>query len=479
MPENECLFELSNTAPWAPGTEVNWNITTEKKANGLRHFATIEQFEAARTSEATPSISYSSPMSSRGPTLTIQDGTPLRMRLAQNLSSSEAQTGDRVEFEVLDEVKVENSVVIAGGATASATITDSQSKRTMGRAGRLDVSLDYVRSVFGEKIRVRGVQNNKAGGHVGAMTGAMVATAVVFWPAAPLFLFLKGKDVRIPKGHEVTVYVNGDQKVQGLPAAPTAVETSEKSAARPANTEKPMTDEDVLTLKAAGFGDDLIVSKIKAATPGFNLDTPDLVTLKQTGLSDAVIGAMVQAQGSPPATPASEPAPAVAVKAAEFGEPTFNDVFFGLDLSAGKLVSLERQTATIQGKAKFGGYGGIKLASEFKPGKSPVRFKSGQQPQFVVRSVAAAAPTVDPNTLYSLRTLTKNGDKRELVMTESHGPLGLGGATSNLAEGVLPVTFEKFGEHSQKIVPEKFLPPGEYTLSRRAGMIDLFCFGVD
>lgn len=169
----------------------------------------------------------------------------------------------------------------------------------------------------------------------------------------------------------------------------------------------------------------------------------------------------------------------VALVGQQIPEPAFNDVFFGLDLSAGKLIALERQTATIRGKAKFGGYGGIKVASEFKPGKSPVRFKQGERPQFVVRSFAADVSTFDPNTLYVLRTLKKKGDKRELVMTESHGPLGLGGATANLAEGVVPVTFEKFGEHSLKIASEKPLPPGEYALSHRAGMMDLFCFGID
>jgi len=167
--------------------------------------------------------------------------------------------------------------------------------------------------------------------------------------------------------------------------------------------------------------------------------------------------------------------PAVAQQAAE---PQFNDVFFALDQTAGKLVPLERQTATVQGKAKFGGFGGIKLSSQFKPAKSPIRFKSNERPQFVVRSFAAAS-TVDPNTLYVLRTLTKRGDKRELVMTESHGPLALGGTTSNLAEGVLQITFEKFGQYSLKVLTEEPIPPGEYALSRRAGMMDLFCFGVD
>jgi hypothetical protein len=35
------------------------------------------------------------------------------------------------------------------------------------------------------------------------MTGAIVATAIVFFPAAPLFLFMHGKDIKrrpIPKG---------------------------------------------------------------------------------------------------------------------------------------------------------------------------------------------------------------------------------------------------------------------------------------
>jgi hypothetical protein len=42
------------------------------------------------------------------------------------------------------------------------------------------------------------------------MTGAMVATGIVFFPAAPLFLFMHGKDINIPKGTEITAYVMGN-----------------------------------------------------------------------------------------------------------------------------------------------------------------------------------------------------------------------------------------------------------------------------
>jgi hypothetical protein len=74
----------------------------------------------------------------------------------------------------------------------------------MGRGGKLNVNVDSARLADGEKVQLRAVQENKGGGHVGAMTGAMVATSIVFFPAAPLFLFIHGKDITIPKGTEVT-----------------------------------------------------------------------------------------------------------------------------------------------------------------------------------------------------------------------------------------------------------------------------------
>ncbi len=134
----------------------------------------------------------------------------MRLRLGRTLSSASAHEGEEVDFDVLDDVKVSGVVVIAKGGLALATITDAEHKRTMGRAGKLSVNIDSVRLVDEEKAALRATEGGKGGGHTGAMTGAMVATAIVFFPAAPLFLFIHGKDITIPKGTEVTAYVNGD-----------------------------------------------------------------------------------------------------------------------------------------------------------------------------------------------------------------------------------------------------------------------------
>jgi hypothetical protein len=140
----------------------------------------------------------------------LEDGTPIKLRLTRNLSSADATTGERVDFEVLEDIKVKDVIVVPRGGLALATVTEAQPKRRMARGGKLNVNIDDVRLSDGEKAPLRAVKEAKGGGHTGAMTGAIVATAIVFFPAAPLFLFMHGKDITIPKGTEITAYVNGD-----------------------------------------------------------------------------------------------------------------------------------------------------------------------------------------------------------------------------------------------------------------------------
>ena len=116
----------------------------------------------------------------------------------------------KVDFEILEDVKVGDVVVAKQGAMAIATVTEAVPKRRMGRAGKLNMNIDYVQLVDGEKVPLRAVKGGSGGNHTGAMTGAIVATSILFFPAAPFFLFMHGKDITIPKGTEITAYVAAD-----------------------------------------------------------------------------------------------------------------------------------------------------------------------------------------------------------------------------------------------------------------------------
>jgi hypothetical protein len=121
--------------------------------------------------------------------------------------------GDTVDFEVLEDISVNGTLVIPKGGLAFATVTAAQAKRRMARGGKLDINIDYVKLLSSDKAALRAVKDMSGGGHTGAMVGGMVATSIVFFPAAPFFLFMHGKDISIPKGTEITAYVNGDTKL--------------------------------------------------------------------------------------------------------------------------------------------------------------------------------------------------------------------------------------------------------------------------
>jgi hypothetical protein len=163
----------------------------------------------------------------------LQDGTPVRLRLQRTMSSGEAQVNEQVDFEVLDEVKVNGVSVIPKGSIAWGTVTNAQPKRRMARGGKLDINIDAVRMASGEKAALRAVKVASGGGHTGAMTGAMVATSLVVWPAAPFFLFMHGKDITIPKGTEITAFINGDVDIKS-PA--TTGEAARSAPAQPTQT---------------------------------------------------------------------------------------------------------------------------------------------------------------------------------------------------------------------------------------------------
>jgi hypothetical protein len=161
----------------------------------------------------------------------LQEGTPVRLRIGRTVSSADAHVGDTVDFEVLEDVRVNGVLVIPKDGIAFATVTEAQAKRRMARGGKLNMNIDAVRLVSGEKAALRAVKEVQGGGHTGAMTGGIVATSIVFFPAAPFFLFMHGKDISIPKGTEITAYVNGDMKLdatkfQPSPAAAPAVASS-------------------------------------------------------------------------------------------------------------------------------------------------------------------------------------------------------------------------------------------------------------
>lgn len=206
--------------------------------------------------------------------IVIAEDTPVRLKLLQTLSSGTAKLNDRVDFEVIDPVKIGDVIVIPQGGTAIATVTEARPKRRFGRAGKLNVNIDYVRLSNGDKAQLRAVKGGTGGTRTAAMTTAVVATAIVFFPAAPLFFFMKGKNIIIPKGTEITAYLASDKTF--APAPGDAVNNF---------TQASFTQPDVATIVIKSMpeaGDVTVDGKFMGNTPSTLKLTPGDHTVKIT-----------------------------------------------------------------------------------------------------------------------------------------------------------------------------------------------------
>jgi len=178
---------------------------------------TAQQGSSAPPADSGPIQPPSQPMalpSAPPPPHTLMDGTPVKLRLSQTISSADAKVGQEIPFDVIEDVSVDGVAVLPKGSVAIGTVTEANAKKSMGRAGKLNMTISYARLMDKEKVALRAMKDSKGGGHVGAMTGAIVATSIVFFPAAPLFLFVHGKDITIPQGTEITAFVQGDMHLE-------------------------------------------------------------------------------------------------------------------------------------------------------------------------------------------------------------------------------------------------------------------------
>jgi hypothetical protein len=161
---------------------------------------------------------------------TLLDGTAVKLQLSMNLSSADAHSGDQVPFEVLEDVNVYGVAVIKKGTTAIGLVTDAEHKKSMGRAGKLDVSLSFIRLADQEKVALRATNESKGAHRLGTSSDGMTIMTAAFPPAAVLMLFPHGKDIIIHQGTQITAFVDGDvhlnmDKFKDVPAtiAPMAI----------------------------------------------------------------------------------------------------------------------------------------------------------------------------------------------------------------------------------------------------------------
>jgi LssY C-terminus len=146
-------------------------------------------------------------------TITIPDGTPIELRLGENVSSSHGHAGDSLDFVVVRDLSIGGFTVIPAGTVASGTVTAVKNKRFLGLGGEVSLKLDSVPMINGDRVNLRARLDVKGRSHTKIMAVAMIATGLIFLPAAPIFLLVRGHESTIVKSTEITAQIDGATSV--------------------------------------------------------------------------------------------------------------------------------------------------------------------------------------------------------------------------------------------------------------------------
>jgi hypothetical protein len=144
-------------------------------------------------------------------TATVPQGTVIRLRISQNVSSADAKAGDAVTLEVLDDVQVGGVVAIRHGAPARGEVLKAHGKRTMGRAGMVEIGVRFVEAADGSHVAVSADEKKK--GDNGGLKMGVGAVILAGTPLLPVVLLFHGHDTNIEAGTPVNVFVTGDANV--------------------------------------------------------------------------------------------------------------------------------------------------------------------------------------------------------------------------------------------------------------------------
>jgi hypothetical protein len=257
---------------------------------------------------------------------------------------------------------------------------------------------------------------------------------------------------------------------------------------------QPMTNADIIKMAKAGLGDQVIVASIQGSQrKDFDTSATALIALKQAGVSDTVLTAMVSAR-SGPVGPSSQPA-----RAGRAGSmPAGIYVDIGVN-GQSQLVQLEPavisrvRTAGVFGSAVTMGIAKAKVVAELRGASAALRIRQ-QTPTFYFYFSSAANPVDNafvgwlasassPNEFVLLQ-MYKEKDRREMDVAKVNA---FGSSSGVESENTVSVKIEKLSATEYRVTPTEPLGRGEFCFFYAAGaatlqsgpVAKLFDFGVD
>ncbi len=244
----------------------------------------------------------------------------------------------------------------------------------------------------------------------------------------------------------------------------------------------------IIEMTRSGLPEDIIIAKIRTEPKRLEVTTDDLIALKQAGVADSVIRAMLLG----PSAKADAPAPGFSYSAPQDPndplaphDPGIYMMFPARDGERARLVLVERagpdrrKTGNIFASAITYGIVKMKTVAEISGPHAPLR-TTDAKPEFYmyfppVGNLGAGNNVTSPEQ-FTLLALDDKKDHREMTVLKS----GFTGASfGNDEKMTVRFNAEKIRPYAYRVAPDVELKPGEYAFVAAPGSVMVFDFGVD
>ena len=229
----------------------------------------------------------------------------------------------------------------------------------------------------------------------------------------------------------------------------------------------------VIQLVRAGLGNEAVIAKIKSTPGKYDLNTDDLIALKNAGVPGDVIAAMLTGVGD-----AKSSSSAMSTTDIDPSVPHPSGLYL-IDTGARKLNRIE---PTVSSQAKTGGIFGYALTMGIASmsvkvaiaGEQARAVSSAALPEFYFFFDASnpqtanlastwasgSAQTVSSPSEFSLIKLDPKGGRREAKV----GSMNIAGAKSGVMDkDRIPFDFQMVRDGVYKVTPKQILRPGQYA----------------
>lgn len=141
-----------------------------------------------------------------GEVVILKAGTTIPLELVSTLSGNKVQSGQMVDFRVLDDIKVNGKTVISVGSIAKGQITRAKKNGLMGNEGELTVEIKSVRAVDGTTVYLSGNNLSDEGSN-------RLAISIVLTICCLFGFLIKGGKAEIPAGAQIQGTVTSNVEV--------------------------------------------------------------------------------------------------------------------------------------------------------------------------------------------------------------------------------------------------------------------------